>query len=73
MLLLPMADIGYRGGSLYHQFTDRHVMMVGLSIVLTAVLLMGLLRRERHGIANMGFEGVLVLSIYAGGATLMFV
>jgi cation:H+ antiporter len=72
VILLTISDIGFRSGSLYHAFTDRHVMIVGLATMLTAILLLGLLRRERHGIANIGFESVLVLVIYAGGAVLMF-
>ena len=31
------------------------------------VLLLGLLRRERRGVANIGFESVLVLLLYVGG------
>ena len=31
-----------------------------------AVLLLGLLRREKSGAGNIGFESVLVLAIYAG-------
>jgi len=73
VILLTISDIGYRAGSLYHAFTGRHIMIVALATMLTAILLLGLLRRERHGIANIGFESVLVLAVYAGGATLMFV
>ncbi len=42
--------------------------LVGL--VMTAVLLLGLLRRERHGFANIGFESALLLLIYAGAVAL---
>ena len=34
---------------------------------MTAVLLLGMLRRERHGIAGIGFESALVLLLYLGG------
>lgn len=73
VILVTISDIGYREGSIYHTLTGRHVMIVALATMLTAILLLGLLRRERHGIANIGFESVLVLAIYAGGAALMFV
>jgi cation:H+ antiporter len=35
-------------------------------------LLLGLLRREKHGFANIGFESVLVLMLYLGGFSLLF-
>ena len=38
-----------------------------MTILMTAVLLLGLLRRERHGIANIGFESVLLILIYLVG------
>ena len=40
-----------------------------LAILLVGVLLVGLLRREKHGIANIGFESVLVLVLYVLGVT----
>ena len=39
---------------------------------MTAVLLMGLLYRQRHGIGNIGVESVLLAVIYLGGAGVMF-
>jgi len=38
---------------------------------MTAVLLLGLLRREKYGFANIGFESLLILLIYAGGTALL--
>ena len=35
---------------------------------MTMMLLLGMLRRERYGIANIGFESALVLALYLGGA-----
>ena len=42
-----------------------------LSIVMTAIVLVGLLNRERHGPGNIGFESVALLSVYIGGAITM--
>ncbi len=36
-------------------------------MLMAAVLLLGLLRREKHGFANIGFESVLLVLIYAAG------
>ena len=52
--------------------TGRLVVLFMIAVVgigffgLIAVLLLGLLRREKSGAGNIGFESVLVLAIYAG-------
>jgi len=38
---------------------------------MTAVLMAGLLFRERHGVGNIGFESVLLLLVYLAGAGLV--
>jgi cation:H+ antiporter len=41
-------------------------MMWGLvSILMAAVLLLGMLRRETYGIGRIGFESALILGVYA--------
>lgn len=65
VLILTLADVAYRGGSIYHALSTVHVFWIALSILLTGILLMGLLRREEHGIGNIGFESFLVLVFYA--------
>jgi cation:H+ antiporter len=34
--------------------------------LLTGIVLLGLLHREKHGMANIGFESVLILVLYLG-------
>jgi cation:H+ antiporter len=68
-LFAAVADVVYRPGSLYHAAPSggsREVALVAGAIVMTAVLLVGLLRRERHGPAGIGLESVAVLMIYLG-------
>jgi cation:H+ antiporter len=43
-----------------------------LAILMTGVLLLGLLRREPHGIAGIGFESALVLALHVGSVALLF-
>ncbi len=62
ILFLSLSDIGYRSGSIYHAIGDRDVLLVIGAILMTAVLLMGLIMRERRGV---GFEGGTILVIYA--------
>lgn len=67
VLFLAFSDIAYRDGSIYHAMEARHLLLIGQGLLMTGVLLLGLLRRERHGAIGIGFESVLLLLIYAGG------
>lgn len=73
VLFLVFADIAYRDGSIYHAVSAQPLFVISLTILLTAVLLLGLIRRERRGVANIGFESVAVLAFYfIGVAALVF-
>jgi len=71
VILVAASDIAYRPGSIYHAASAQPEFLIVLTLLMTAVLLLGLLRRERHGIANIGFESLLVLVIYLGGTALL--
>lgn len=71
VLLVAASDIAYRPGSIYHASSGRPELVIVLTIMMTAVLLLGLLRREKYGFANIGFESLLILLIYAGGTALL--
>jgi cation:H+ antiporter len=62
-LFLSLADIAYRDGSIYNAITARDALLLVAAIVITAILLMGLIVRDRRGI---GFEGIAILVVYAG-------
>ena len=66
VLFLALSDIAYRDGSIYHAIGGRVTFWIVLSMLMTAVLLLGLLRRERKGPANIGFESAIILALYAG-------
>lgn len=67
-IVIGAADVTYRGGSIYHAVTNQQLVWTVIAILLTGVLLLGLLRRERYGIARMGFESFLVLVVYGVAA-----
>ncbi len=71
-LFIAVADIAYREGSLYHQITPDQVFILVLGILMTSVLLMGLVRREKWGIGNIGFESFLIFALYGAGVLLLF-
>jgi cation:H+ antiporter len=67
VLFLVFADAAYREGSIYHAVSAQPLFIISLTILLTAILLMGLIRRERKGVANIGFESAAVLLFYLVG------
>ena len=56
MLLLGFSDIAYRQGSIYTAIANRQIFVLALTILMTGMLLLGLLEREKHGVGNIGFE-----------------
>jgi len=71
VLFVAFADVAYRKGSVYHAIGDEQRFMIALTIVLSSILLLGMVRREKRGLGNIGFEGVLVLLFYIGGFTIL--
>lgn len=71
VLLVAASDIAYRPGSIYHAGSGRPEFVIVLTLLMTAVLLLGLLRRETYGFANIGFESLLILLIYLSGTLLL--
>lgn len=63
-LFLAASDVFYRDGSIYDALEGRPQFLLSMTILMSAVLLMGLLRREKRGVANIGFEGVSILVMY---------
>jgi cation:H+ antiporter len=63
-LFAAVADLAYRDGSLYHAATRHEQLLVAVTIIMSGVLLLGLLRREKKGIAGIGFESFSILVLY---------
>lgn len=72
VLVLALCDLVYPEGSIYPALTQDKVFVLALTILMTGILLLGLLRREEHGIGNIGFESFFVLLLYLGGFLLVF-
>jgi len=71
VLFLAGADVAYLDGSLYHAIGPQSPFLLALTILMVGVLLLGLISRQRRGPANIGFESMLILVLYLGGATLI--
>jgi len=65
MLVVAAADLGYAQGSIYHDMAPVQMTWGLVSILMTAILLLGLVRRETYGIGRIGFESALILGVYA--------
>ena len=63
-LFIAVSDFFYREGSIYAAITDTEKLWLGSAMLMNSVLLMGLMYRERRGIANIGLESVMILLIY---------
>ncbi|WP_447969196.1 sodium:calcium antiporter [Nitrospira sp. M1] len=66
-LLIAISDTAYNTGSIYHAISSDQIFLMGLTIIMTSILLMGLIRREQHGIVNIGFESFAILMLYVSG------
>jgi cation:H+ antiporter len=75
VLFVFAADLVYLKGSLYHApgVGDREVFLTALAITLNIILLTGLMYRQRSGPANIGFESVMMLVMYACGFVILYV
>jgi cation:H+ antiporter len=65
-LFLTVSDVGYRDGSLYHAVGVNDLFWLAVAMVMTAILMLGLLYRERSGPGKMGAESILMLLVYLG-------
>lgn len=69
-LFLTAADLSYRDGSLYHAATVNDQFWTLTAILMTAILLGGLVVRQREGPARIGIESAAILVVYAGAIAL---
>ncbi|MGY1720589.1 sodium:calcium antiporter [Blastococcus sp. SYSU DS0552] len=70
ILMISVADVGYLEGPIYRDAGPTSLVLVGGTLVMTAVLSAGLLMRDRKWI---GFEGVSIPLIYVGTVALAVV
>jgi len=63
VLFLSAADMVHEG-SIYASFSWQDRATALFAVLMTGVLLLGMIRRERIGIGRIGFESALVLMLY---------
>ncbi|WP_319569161.1 sodium:calcium antiporter [Cohaesibacter marisflavi] len=69
-LFLTIADAGYRDGSLYHAISDADLFWNAVALVMTAILMLGLLLRQKEGTAKIGFESVALFLVFGAAVAL---
>ena len=65
-LFVAVSDAVYVKGSIYVDISGNESFWLAVTVLMTGILLMGLLHRERHGIGNIGWESFLIALLYVG-------
>ncbi len=68
-LFVAVSDLFYRAGPIYAAVDVTEYIWLASAMLMNAVLLMGLMYRQRRGFANIGLESVLILLVYLGTVT----
>ena len=66
-LFIAVSDIAYKEGSIYADVSRVEEFWLAISMLMSSVLLMGLIYRQRYGPGNIGLESVVLLLLYFGG------
>lgn len=70
-LFTAASDVAYRDGSIYHAIPEDSKFWAVLTLLMSGVLMMGLIRREREGIGMIGMESVVITVLYVLGVVLL--
>lgn len=66
-IMVALADVAYARASIYRAVTANAPFVAAVTILMTGILLTGLIRRDRDGLANIGVESYLILAVYLLG------
>jgi cation:H+ antiporter len=72
VLFVAFSDMSYQDGSIMHTFQDGQTFLITLTLLLTIILTLGLLFREKKGFAKIGWESVLMIVVFLGGYAMLF-
>jgi len=72
VLFVAFADIAYNKGSILHAVTNDQVFVVALTMMMTSILILGLLHREKEGFGKIGWESLMIILVYLAGNVYLF-
>lgn len=72
VLFVSFSDFAYGEGSIFHTFRTSQVFTIHLTLLLTSILTLGLLYREKKGFAKIGWESLMILVLFVLGYLLLF-
>lgn len=72
ILFLAFADFAYTEGSIYHAGGDSQLYILMLALLLNAFLILGMLHRQKHGLAKSGWESITIISVFILGYVVMY-
>lgn len=72
VLFVAFSDIAYQEGSILHNISNDQSFIIALTMLMTSVLILGLLIRQRKGIANIGWESALIIVLYVLGNVALY-
>jgi len=73
VLFVSFSDFAYREGSIFHAIGNEQIFVLILTLLLTTVLISGLLIRQKEGIIKIGWESALIILIFLGGYTILYI
>lgn len=71
-IIVALSDFAYAPGSIYADAGPIFLTLLVLALLMNIVVLLGLLRREHHGVANIGMERVVLIGLYVGFVLWLF-
>lgn len=71
-LFVGVGDVLYRSGSIYGAMGLQEQVLVAVTTLMTGILMLGLVVRQKYGFANIGFESTGVLIVYFLGIAALF-
>lgn len=72
VLFVSFSDFAYIKGSIYEMLSDQVIFIIVLTIFMNGILILGLLDREKTGVAKIGWESALMLISFILGFVLLF-
>jgi len=66
-LFIAFSDFAFSEGPIYASISAIETFWLAITILMSAILMMGLLHRERYGFANIGLESLLLIIVYVFG------